>query len=137
MKVQISKPTPNIILHCRQCRITRAVFNHTHESHVDQKNFVTKPVPATPADGPLDPETYKGFLRAALDASDAGELVIPIPPAVQSAMNHFFRTEETTNPNEQKMLDILLRVEYELVSPRGGVHFILPDSNSGARYPRT
>ncbi len=77
---------------------------------------------------PVDGRTFAVFHKAAQAASDEGELIIDLPDEEQ----HLPDAADTHR------ISSVVQIYYELVSPRGGIHFTMPNDHAYTkRAPRT
>ena len=84
-------------------------------------NYLERPVPSEA--GIVDPDSFLTYLKCSHMESDEGELVIAIPKAIQDAIS--------ATPENEKM-HLSIRIDYELVNPMAGAHFLLPSETT---YP--
>jgi hypothetical protein len=91
-----------------------------------QRNYLERIVHAGPH---ADAKTFEVFHRAALSASENGELLVELPP-------HLLRPSATSTGEETCHLK--LEVHYTLPEPKAGLHFVLPHAKAYPnRTPRT
>ncbi len=77
-----------------------------------------------------DAKTFEVFHRAALSASEDGELIIELPP-------HLL-TPTSVNATGEQTCQVTIEIHYTLPEPKAGLHFVLPHPTAYSnRSPRT
>jgi transcription initiation factor TFIID subunit 2 len=135
-----------LALHCRQVVVTRVLVNN-FEVHWTLKNYAECVV--SEKLGECDADTFSTCLKAALDASDDGELLVQLSANEQENnsregggsgnIDNDHESGNNTIPSlpqpsalESVQPPLIVRIDFELVDPRGGVYFVLPDPEA---YP--
>ncbi|KAI9327044.1 hypothetical protein BDR26DRAFT_1012954 [Obelidium mucronatum] len=121
-------------LHCRQAAVTAAFVNGRAAAFVlgDPLAAAAGALAAkTPAN---HPELRAAVAKAAEAADDDGELLIHVPAELRA------KSQGLADPQAEQPKDafssITVQIEYELVDPQVGIHFVFPDSGiSSAKTP--
>ncbi|PRP77764.1 transcription initiation factor TFIID subunit 2 [Planoprotostelium fungivorum] len=117
-----------IKLNCRQ----RAEIDDAEASY-DMKNYLEI---VLPEDEIQSIDQFNDYWRASQFASDDGELCIFVPQEIADERKRGRRAENgSPNSNgaiESNRDELKLRIDYELIKPKGGIHFVLPDPKA---YP--
>jgi transcription initiation factor TFIID subunit 2 len=127
----LSKLT-TLALHCRQSTVTRVLVNN-YEAQWTLKNYAERVV--SEKLGECDADTYSTCLKAAVDASDDGELLVRLAANEQNneTGNSLIPNASQAVPDVEGVQPFLtVRIDFELVDAKGGVYFVLPDAEA---YP--
>ena len=97
------------------------------------RNYLDEVVPSTSGPSVRDLASFDIFHTAAQAAADEGELTIDMPSEIAER----FSDPSDTSGEQGKSKSFVIRIHYELVQPRGGAYFVLPDATAfPSRLPR-
>ncbi|RHY41386.1 hypothetical protein DYB38_003087 [Aphanomyces astaci] len=143
-----------IRVHCRQCVVSKVTVNGV-EARFEHHDFLSEVVQESYRDW----NSFDLFYRGAIVASKEGTLVIEMPPTVRivdqndSTVDDEKKSDGETATDDERdatavwdssnhlppsstaFAPVVVRIEYTVSNPRGGVRFMLPDALHPERVP--
>jgi aminopeptidase N len=111
--ISISKPAPNILIHCAQLNIKSVRLGDV--AVTTQLSNLCQSLVQSPQSEVCDGNTYRVFWKAAQEASEEYDLMVHLPAAAPDA----------SWPQQYE-----LNIEYELSNPQGGLYFVMPQETT-------
>uniref|UniRef100_A0A6B2KW50 Transcription initiation factor TFIID subunit 2 n=1 Tax=Arcella intermedia TaxID=1963864 RepID=A0A6B2KW50_9EUKA len=153
LKVEVSSPNLTLFaIDTRQCQIDQ-VFVNGLAAQFSLTNYLDQVVPT--GQGKTNEDSYKSYYAAALKASEAGELLICSPYPINPTGPPSPHTNKTQNGQEEAAMDtnglkakdalpepsaaqgsciVLIRIDYQVLDPKGGLYFVLPNDVVPTRF---